>query len=156
MPMRGYITIEDGEGNRSTMNLTRTEDAVLDTGAALDGVEAVAAAILPYIEGQIVDLGVAVTGTLPVGNPAVPDPDSNTQEKATFPFRVEGGFAGRLSVPTINKEAAFLDNSDLVTDAFQAAMSGALEGGGFSDERGAVIENVERGYQSYTSRKRRG
>jgi hypothetical protein len=154
MPMGGFITIEDGEGRTSTMQLNHAADTVLETGDALDAVEAVAAAILPYIEGRITQLGVTVLGTLPAGNPAAPDPDANAQEKALFPYEVTGGFKGRISVPTINKEAAFRDNSSEVTDAFQAAMEAVVEDA-LTDERGAVIVDLERGYQTYANRKRR-
>lgn len=154
MPMRGFITIEDGEGKTSTMHVTSGADDVLETQEALNQVEQLAATILPRIEGRIVELGVTVVGTLPGANPAAPDPDANVQEKALFTYEVDGGFTGRITVPTVNKEVAFRDGSDEVTDAFQAAMEAATVNL-LTDERGAPIRRLRRGYQTYSNRKRR-
>lgn len=159
MAFRGYIVVQDGQGQRSTMEVNRGEATMLEAGEALDGVEAFAAAILPYIEGRIVEVGIAASGVLPAGNPADPDPDSNVEEKAMFLYESQDGdgvrHKGRISVPTVNKELAFIDNTDRVVPAFQAAVSTLLENGEYTDSRGDEIVSVAEGRQTYRNRKRR-
>lgn len=157
MPFVGHITIRDGEGKTSTMTLYNTSAAVADTGDVLNRVEAVAAAILPYIDGEITDLGVTVSGAIPAGNTAA-DPHSNTQEKALFILETAEGRRGRVAVPTIVKEVAFVPGEDDAVPAFETAMRAALIGDGtlgFGMEPESNFTELVEGYQTYTNRKRR-
>lgn len=162
MPIVLFFTLQDGDGDKSTIEIPIPDATPLAAATAL--VPAAAALINPLVNGGLVSAGFTVTVDVPAFGP-VAALISDVQEKAEFVFRTAGNFVKRLNLPTFvetfftgggsGKEVDTTDPDvaafvDFITDGVTVAATLVQP----TDYRGDDIATLEAARQNWGKRRR--